>query len=79
MQQQDGGWEQWVPHIKDPNRLPDPSTLRRWAVHRVVSLWFWIHSRFWQVLGWKFFSVPTILAWDVLAVGRILRLEAKGP
>ena len=79
MQQQNGGWEQWVPHLKNPNRLPDPSTLRRWAVRRVVSLWSWIHSRFWQLLGWRFLSVPTILTWDLLAVGRILRLEAKGP
>jgi hypothetical protein len=24
-------WEEATPPLKDPNRLPDPSTLRRWA------------------------------------------------
>jgi hypothetical protein len=24
-------WEEATPSLKDPNRLPDPSTLRRWA------------------------------------------------
>ena len=24
-------WEQAMPRLKDPHRLPDPSTLRRWA------------------------------------------------
>ncbi len=24
-------WEEATPTLKDPNRLPDPSTLRRWA------------------------------------------------
>jgi hypothetical protein len=24
-------WEEAVPTLKDPNRVPDPSTLRRWA------------------------------------------------
>ena len=24
-------WEEAVPTLKDPNRMPDPSTLRRWA------------------------------------------------
>ena len=24
-------WEEATPTLKDPNRMPDPSTLRRWA------------------------------------------------
>jgi hypothetical protein len=24
-------WEEAIPTLKDPNRMPDPSTLRRWA------------------------------------------------
>ena len=24
-------WEEAMPTLKDPNRVPDPSTLRRWA------------------------------------------------
>ena len=27
-------WEEAAPTLKDPNRVPDPSTLRRWA-HRL--------------------------------------------
>ena len=26
-----GSWEEATPAVKDPNRVPDPSTLRRWA------------------------------------------------
>ena len=33
-----GGWEQSAPQTKDPNRLPDPATLRRWAFRRLLSL-----------------------------------------
>lgn len=79
MQQQQGNWEQGAPHVKDPNRLPDSSTLRRWAMRRLLSLWSWIRSGFWRVLGRSFLSAPTILAWDFLAVGRILLREAKDP
>ena len=32
-------WEQSAPLCKDPTRLPDPSTLRRWAWRRLISLW----------------------------------------
>ena len=76
-QQMRGCWEQAVPNVKDPNRLPDPVTMRRWAARRLVSLSSLIRTGFWQVLGWKFLSTPTILAWDLPAAGRILRLEAK--
>ena len=31
MQQQHGTGQQAAPHVKDPHRLPDPSTLYRWA------------------------------------------------
>lgn len=77
MQKQHRCWELSAPNVKDPNRLPDPCTLRRWAALRLVSLWSL--TRFWQVLGRKFLSAPTILAWDLPAASRILRLEAKGP
>jgi hypothetical protein len=77
MQEQHRCWEQAAPNVKDPNRLPDPGTMRRWAARRLVSLWSLIHAGFWRVLGWKFLSAPTILAWDLPAASRILRLEAK--
>ena len=79
IQQQHVSWEQAAPAVKDPNRLPDPSTVRRWAGRRLASLWAWIHGGLWQVLGWKFLGAPTILAWDFPAACRILLLEAKGP
>jgi hypothetical protein len=28
---EDCSWEEAMPTLKDPNRVPDPSTLRRWA------------------------------------------------
>ena len=36
--------EQAAPHCKDPTRLPDPSTLRRWAQRRLLSLWCWVKA-----------------------------------
>jgi Domain of unknown function (DUF6431) len=75
-----GGWEQVSPQTKDPNRLPDPATLRRWACRRLLSLccslkFFWFC---WP--GWStFFRAPTILAWDWAAAWRNLRLEAHSP
>ena len=33
--------EQAAPHCKDPSRSPDPSTVRRWAQRRLLSLWCW--------------------------------------
>jgi hypothetical protein len=68
--------EQAVPHCKDPAHLPDPSTLRRWVQRRVFSLWYWARA---AAAGKYFFAAPTILAWDLSAFCRMLRLEAKGP
>jgi hypothetical protein len=68
--------EQAVPHCQDPTRLPDPSTLRRWAQRRLISLWCWIK------VGAKdqhFLWTPTILAWDLSAYCRTLLLEASSP
>ena len=68
--------EQAVPYCKDPNRLPDPSTVRRWAQRRLLSLWCWIkvgaHVE-------DFLRIPTILAWDLGALRRILPIEARSP
>src|SRR5947207_8600647 len=33
--------EEAAPHCKDPSRSPDPSTLRRWALRRLLSLCCW--------------------------------------
>jgi Domain of unknown function (DUF6431) len=68
--------ERVMPHCKDPARLPDPSTLRRWVQRRVFSLWCWARL---AATGKYFFAAPTILAWDLSAFCRMLRLEAKSP
>ena len=36
--------EQAPPHCKDPSRSPDPSTLRRWAHRRLLSIWCWMKA-----------------------------------
>jgi Domain of unknown function (DUF6431) len=68
--------EQATLHCKDPARLPDPSTLRRWVQRRVLSLCCWVKA---ALAGTCFFAAPTILAWDLSASCRMLRLEAKSP
>jgi hypothetical protein len=72
-----GGWEQSAPQTKDPDRLPDPATLRRWALRRLLSLCCSLKA----FSPWlrTFFRAPTILAWDWPAAGRNLRLEAISP
>jgi hypothetical protein len=68
--------ERAAPHCKDPTRLPDPSTVRRWARRRLLSLWCWIKA---GAQGDHFLWTPTILAWDLSAVCRILPIEASSP
>jgi hypothetical protein len=36
--------EQAAPHCKDPSRSPDPSTLRRWAHRRLLSMCCWVKA-----------------------------------
>jgi hypothetical protein len=68
--------EQAAPHCKDPGRLPDSSTVRRWAQRRLVSLWCWVKA---GVKDQHFLQAPTILAWDLDALCRILPIEARSP
>ena len=63
-------------HCKDPTRLPDPSTLRRWAQRRLLSLWCWLSA---GAQGEHFLHRPTLLAWDLGAICRILPIEARSP
>jgi hypothetical protein len=69
------GWEQAAPHCKDPARLPDPTTLRRWASRRLISLWCVTKARIWDLMAGRFFRAPTILTWDWAAASRILLLK----
>ena len=72
-----GSLEQSAPTVKDPERLPDPSTLRRWAARRLISLWCLLYAGLLKAPRWSFLNTPTILAWDFLTACRILRLEAS--
>ena len=62
----DDAIEQAAPHCKDPARMPDPSTLHRWAKRLSLPVE-------------SFFRIPTILAWDLGAFRRILPSEARSP
>jgi hypothetical protein len=69
--------EQAVPHCKDPSRSPDPSSLRRWARRRLLSVCCcWVMA---GAIGDYFLQAPTIVAWDFSAVCRILSIEARSP
>jgi hypothetical protein len=68
--------EQAAPYCKDPTRLPDPSTVRRWAQLRLLSLWCWIRA---GARGDDFLRIPTIRAWDLGALCHILPIEARSP
>jgi len=73
------GWEQATPLCKDPTRLPDPSTLRRWAWRRMISLWSEAKACLSGLSVGKFLRPPTILAWDLTVFSRILLLETNSP
>ena len=74
----DGGdsTEQAAPHCRDSTRLPDPSTVRRWAQRRLTTLWCWMKV---GVKDQQFLLTPTILAWDWTSIRRILPIEARSP
>jgi hypothetical protein len=68
--------ERAAPHCQDPSRSPDPSTLRRWAHRRLLSVCCWVKV---GAIGQHFLRVPTIVAWDLGALCRILPIEARSP
>jgi hypothetical protein len=47
-----------------------------WVQRRLMSLWCWINS---GVQHPHFVQSPTILAWDLGALCRILPIEARSP
>ena len=57
--------EQAAPDCRDPHRIADPSTIRRWFWRRIESL--------------RFFCRPTLLAWDWRAAAAILIVERTPP
>jgi hypothetical protein len=68
--------EQAPPHCQDSSRSPDPSTLRRWAHRRLLSVCSWVMA---GAIGPLFLRAPTIVAWDLVAACRILLIEARSP
>lgn len=60
-------WEDAVPNVKELNRLPDPSTVRRWAL-QLFGL---------GLLLANIFRPPTILAWDWNSIRRMLPVETN--
>jgi hypothetical protein len=60
----------------DPDRSPDPRTLRRWAQRRLLSVWCWLKA---GPIAGRLLRTPTIIAWDLIAACRILPLEAESP
>lgn len=68
--------EQAAPFCKNPTRLADPSTLRRWAHRRLLTLWCWMRA---GTQSAHFLWAPPILAWDLHALCRILPIGAKSP
>jgi hypothetical protein len=68
--------ERAAPHCKDAVRLPDRSTVCRWAHARLASLWCWFKV---GVPDLDSFRSPTILAWDMSAFCRNLPIEARSP
>jgi len=72
-------WEKSVPDVKDPDRLPDPSTLRRWAA-QLFCFGVLLAVSLWQATKWNISFAPTILNWDFIVAVRILpSREASGP
>jgi len=68
--------ERATPCCQDPARVPDSSSVRRWARRRVFSAYCWLKI---VAAGELFLPVPTILAWDFGVFRRILPTEAKSP
>src|SRR6266850_2580070 len=66
--------EQAAPHCQDPSRSPDPSTLRRWAHRRLLSVCSWLKA---GAIAEYFLRTPTIVAWDLGTLCRILLIEAR--
>ena len=69
--------EQAAPHCKDPTRLPDPSTVRRWAQRRWLSVWCLADGR--SHRRSTFWGRPPSLPGTSAAVCRILPIEARSP
>jgi Domain of unknown function (DUF6431) len=71
-----GSWEASVPDTQEPNKMPDSSTVRRWAA-QLFCFWILLGTRLWREAGCQILGPSTILAWDWTVVRRILPVEAN--
>lgn len=69
-------WEESIPNTKVPDRLPDLSTVRRWAA-QLFFLGVLLACRMSQASRWSIFTATTILAWDWIAIRHILPVEVN--
>ena len=71
--------EDAAPVTLDPDRIADPSTVRRWLKRRLLGLGWCAMAG--AKLVWMVTEIlaPTILAWDLGALAGTLILEAKAP
>lgn len=63
-----------TPLVRDPDRMADAATLRRWCRRRIESVVLcaaWLRQWPWRI------RPPTILAWDWQAAARMLLMEAS--
>ena len=67
-----------VPVIRDPDRSPDGSTLRRWF-SRLCALRTQLADALLRVSDEFRAALPTSLALDWMTIGRILQAEARSP
>jgi hypothetical protein len=71
-----GTCEESVPTTKEPDHMPDPSTVRRW-VGQLFCLRLLLTTMLSQATGRNIFGPSTILAWDWSAVRLILPVEVN--
>lgn len=67
-----------VPVIRDPDRSPDSSTLRRWF-SRLHELRMLLVCALCRVSPGPLSVLPTSVALDWMTIGRILHSEARSP
>jgi hypothetical protein len=65
--------EQAPAECRDPNRIADANTVRRWIRRRLESFLFC------AAVNWRRLCVPTLLVWDWRAALRILIADPKPP
>jgi hypothetical protein len=72
----DGAWERSIPDVADASRSPDPSAVRRWA-ERLLVVGTLLATTLWLATDWSAAISSTILAWDWIAIRRILLSEVS--